>query len=94
MSTRLDFSKLTLMDALDLAALIEIEAHKRYTQFAERFGSRGADDAGAVFQSMAVNESKHGEELAERRLALFGENPQRSSSTTSSTWRPPMSARP
>jgi rubrerythrin len=75
MSTRLDYSKLTLMDAIDLAALIEIEAYKRYTQFAERLGSRAADDAGAVFESMAVNESKHGEQLAERRLALFGEKP-------------------
>ena len=75
MSTRLDFSRLTLMDALDLAALIEIEACKRYTQFAERLGSRNTGDAGAVFESMAVNESKHGEQLAERRLALFGDKP-------------------
>lgn len=75
MSTRLDFSKLTLMDALDLAALIELEAHNRYTQFAEQLGSRDVDDAGAVFQSMAVNENKHGEQLAERRLALFGDKP-------------------
>ncbi|HEY5281405.1 MAG TPA: ferritin family protein, partial [Polyangia bacterium] len=75
MPTRLDLSKLTLMDALDLAALIELEAYNRYTQFAERLGSRDSDDAGAVFQSMAVNENKHGEQLAERRLALFGEAP-------------------
>ena len=75
MTTKLDFSKLTLMDAIDLAALIEIEAHKRYTQFAERLGSRAADDAGAVFESMAVNEGKHGEQLAERRFALFGNEP-------------------
>ncbi len=77
MSTRLDLSRLSLMDALDLASLIEMEAHKRYTEFAESFGSRGVDDAGAVFRSMAVNESKHCEELAERRLALFGEKPPR-----------------
>jgi rubrerythrin len=75
MSTRLDYSKLSLMDAIDLAALIEIEAYKRYKQFAERLGSRDIDDAGAVFESMAVNESKHGEQLAERRIALFGETP-------------------
>ena len=75
MSTRLDLSKISLMDALDLASLIELEAHRRYTDFAESFGSRGVDDAGAVFRSMAVNESKHCEELAERRLALFGEKP-------------------
>ena len=75
MSTRLDYSKLALMDAIDLAALIEIEAYKRYTQFAERLGSRDSGDAGAVFESMAVNESKHGEQLAERRFALFGDEP-------------------
>jgi rubrerythrin len=75
MSTRLDYSRLSLMDALDLAALIEIEAYTRYKQFAERLGSRDSGDAGAVFESMAVNEGKHGEQLAERRLALFGEKP-------------------
>ncbi len=73
MPARVDFSKLTLMDALDLATLIEVEAFKRYTQFAERLGTRDADDAGSVFQSMAVNESKHGEQIAEQRLALFGD---------------------
>lgn len=73
MPTRLDYSKLTLMDALDLATLIEVEASKRYTQFAEQLGSRYDDDAASVFKSMAVNENKHGEQLAERRLALFGD---------------------
>jgi rubrerythrin len=73
MPTKLDYSKLTLMDALDLATLIEVEASKRYTQFAESLGSRYDDDAASVFQSMAVNENKHGEQLAERRLALFGD---------------------
>jgi len=75
MSTRLDLSKLTLMDALDLASLIELEAKRRYTEFAESLGSRGTDDAGAVFRSMAVNENKHCEEIAERRIALFGDQP-------------------
>src|SRR5512139_971615 len=75
MSTKIDFSKLTLMDALDLAALIEIEACKRYTLFAEQLGTRTADDAGAVFASMVVNENKHCEELAARRFALFGDTP-------------------
>jgi rubrerythrin len=75
MSTRLDLSNLTLMDALDLASLIELEAKKRYTDFADSLGSRGVDDAGAVFRSMAVNETKHCEEIAERRLALFGDQP-------------------
>lgn len=72
MATRLDFATLNLMDALDLATLIEVEAYKRYTQFAERLGTHSEEDAAAVFQAMAVNENKHGEEIAERRLALFG----------------------
>ena len=75
MPTRLDLSNLTLMDALDLAAVIELEARKRYTQFAEQLGSRDVGDAGSVFQSMAINENKHCEQLAERRLALFGDKP-------------------
>ena len=66
MPTRLDFSTLSLMDALDLATLIEVEAYKRYTQFAERLGSSSDDDAASVFQSMAVNENKHGEETLAR----------------------------
>ncbi|MDH5535374.1 MAG: ferritin family protein [Betaproteobacteria bacterium] len=65
------------MDALDLANLIEIEAFQRYTDFAERIGRRYSNDAGAVFQSMADNEKKHGDQLAERRLALFGDKPPR-----------------
>ncbi len=73
MATKLDYSKLTLMDALDLAMLIEVEAFKRYTEFADRLGGGLGDDAASVFKSMAINESKHGEEIAKRRLALFGE---------------------
>jgi rubrerythrin len=75
MSTRLDLSKLSLMDALDLASLIELEARRRYTEFAESLGSRGVGDAGGVFRSMAVNENKHCEEIAARRVELFGDRP-------------------
>lgn len=73
MPVRVDFSTLSLMDALDLATLIELEAIKRYEQFAEQLGVRDAGDAASVFQAMSVNESKHGEQLAQRRMALFGE---------------------
>ena len=73
MARELDLSKLSLMDALDLATLIELEAFKRYTEFAERLGSRSDADAASVFKSIAVNESKHGEQIAERRIALFGD---------------------
>jgi erythrin-vacuolar iron transport family protein len=73
MPARVDFSQLTLMDTLDMATLIEVEAFKRYNLFVEQIGS--STDAGAFFQSMAGNEKKHADELAERRHALFGDAP-------------------
>jgi rubrerythrin len=77
MATRLDLSKLSLMDALDLATLIEIEAHKRYVMFASQLGRSGGYDAGAFFATMAENEAKHGRDLEARRKALFGDAPAR-----------------
>ena len=77
MSTRLDLSKLSLMDALDLAILIEMEAYERYKMFATQLGHRYSGDAASVFTSMAVNEAKHGQELSERRKKLFGDTPRR-----------------
>ena len=77
MSTRLDLSKLSLMDALDLAKLIEMEACHRYQMFASQLGRSGGYDAGAFFATMAENEAKHGHELESRRKALFGDAPAR-----------------
>ncbi len=77
MSTRLDLSKLSLMDALDLAKLIEMEACHRYQMFASQLGRSGGYDAGAFFATMAENEAKHGSELEARRKALFGDAPAR-----------------
>jgi rubrerythrin len=77
MSTRLDLATLTLMDALDLAVLIELEAHHRYRKFAAQLGHRFAGDAASVFASMANNEAKHGKELEKRRKAMFGDTPAR-----------------
>ena len=75
MSTRLDLSKLSLMDALDLAKLIEMEACHRYQYFASQFGRAGGPGAGTFFMTMAENEAKHGQELEARRKALFGDAP-------------------
>ena len=75
MSTRLDLSKLSLMDALDLAKLIEMEACHRYQMFATQFGHSSGDDAGAFFAMMAQNEAKHGQDLEARRDELFGNAP-------------------
>jgi hypothetical protein len=77
MSTNLDLSRLSLMDALDLAKLIEMEACHRYQMFASQLGRTGGYDAGAFFASMAENEAKHGQELEARRKALFGDAPAR-----------------
>ena len=77
MSTRLDLSKLSLMDALDLAKLIEMEACHRYQMFAAQLGRTGGYDAGAFFATMAENEAKHGQELEARRKELFGDKPSR-----------------
>lgn len=77
MSTRLDLSKLSLMDALDLAKLIEMEAHHRYLAFASQLGRTGGYDAGAFFAMMAQNEAKHGRDLEARRKTLFGDAPAR-----------------
>ena len=75
MSTRLDLSRLSLMDALDLAKLIEMEACHRYQMFATQLGHSGGYDAGAFFRMMAENEAKHGQELEARRKELFGDAP-------------------
>ncbi|MCK5711400.1 MAG: ferritin family protein [Hyphomicrobiaceae bacterium] len=75
MSTRLDLSKLSLMDALDLAKLIEMEACHRYQMFATQLGRTGGYDAGAFFATMAENEAKHGQELEARRKTMFGDAP-------------------
>ena len=76
MYTSLDLSKLSLMDALDLAILIEEEARQRYELFASQVGGGSSGyDAGSFFASMAENEAKHGNELLERRIARFGKTP-------------------
>jgi erythrin-vacuolar iron transport family protein len=81
MSVKLDFSTLDLMDALDLAILIEAEAQERYNFFAEQIGRRYAVDAGSIFETMAINEEKHGRQLSDRRKKLFGDKPLRVSRT-------------
>ncbi len=73
----LDFEKLDLRDALDLAILIEEEAGERYREFAEQMENQHTAEAAVFFREMIVNEAKHGEELEARRRALFGEEPRR-----------------
>jgi rubrerythrin len=75
MFPQIDFTKLNLMDALDLAILIEEEAYERYTLFNEQLGHRYPNDAASVFRRMAESEKKHGDELSYRRKDLFGDKP-------------------
>ena len=72
MAARIDFASLSLMDALDLAVLIEDEAKERYEEFAAQMDQHRTPDAAKFFRLMAVNEAKHGQELADRRSQLFG----------------------
>jgi rubrerythrin len=72
---KIDFSKLSLMDALDIAILVEIEAFDRYTLFTTQLGHRYPDDASDIFRRMAESEKKHADELSQRRKALFGDTP-------------------
>ena len=52
-TTRRDLSRLGLMDALDLASLIEVEAFQRYTEIAKRIGEPRA--VRAVAAACAAN---------------------------------------
>lgn len=74
---QLDFSKLNLQDALDMAVLIEREAEERYLWFVDLLGENYPGDAADFFKTMAGYERRHGEELAARRRSLFGDAPAR-----------------
>jgi rubrerythrin len=71
----IDFARLSLKDALDLAVLIEQEAEERYLEFADQMTTHHTPEAEKFFRFMAVNEQKHGSELAARRAELFGDAP-------------------
>jgi len=73
----LDFTKMDLRDALDLAILMEEEARQRYDEFAKLVGGRYPGDAADVFKLMASYEAKHGEQLRARRRSLFQDTPSR-----------------
>ena len=71
----IDFARLSLLDALDLAILIEAEAQERYEEFAHQMASHDSPEPASFFELMAGNEAKHGAQLAERRKALFADAP-------------------
>jgi Uncharacterized conserved protein len=77
MAKTIDYSKLTLKDALDLAILVEDEAKERYIEFAEQMEAHHTTDAAKFYRFMAQNETRHGHDLLERRQTLFGGAPSR-----------------
>ena len=76
MATRgIDPATLSLLDALDLAILVEEEAQERYEEFASQLELHRTPEAAAFFRHMAGNEAKHGQALAARRVQRFAKTP-------------------
>jgi rubrerythrin len=75
LAKEIDFAKLDLKDALDLAILIEEEAEERYLELAEQMEAFFTPKAAEFFRQMSVNEAKHGFELRTRRADRFGDAP-------------------
>ena len=71
MAKEIDFTRLTLQDALDLAVLIEDEAKDRYREFAEQMDACFTPEAARFFRFMSDNEAKHSQVLRARRQARF-----------------------
>ncbi len=72
-TTPLDISKLTLVQALDLAVLIEEEARDRYEELADQLSLHHTPEAAAFFKKMVGIEEKHRQALADRRKKAFGD---------------------
>ena len=77
----IDFANLSLMDALDLAILVEDEAQERYEEFAAQMEQHRTPEAAKFFRYMVENEAKHGRELSARRVQRFGDAPRNVSRT-------------
>jgi len=73
----IDLAALSLMDALDLAILVEDEAMERYQEFAFQMEQHRTPGAAAFFRRMIENEAKHGRDLRSRRAQDFRDAPSR-----------------
>jgi rubrerythrin len=71
----IDFARLTLRDALDLAVLIEEEARDRYDELADQMELHHTPEAAQFFRFMCDNEEKHRAKLAARREKELGTIP-------------------
>ncbi|HSB62738.1 MAG TPA: ferritin family protein [Thermoanaerobaculia bacterium] len=77
MTKQLDLTKLDLMDALDLAILIEQEAMERYEELTAVMREHRTEEAASFFHFMAKAEAKHGADLLTQRTKLFGKTVRR-----------------
>lgn len=77
MAKTLDYAGLSLMDALDLAILVEEEAQERYEEFARQMTLHHTPEAAKFFLLMEQNEARHRVVLTARRKKLFGAAPRR-----------------
>jgi rubrerythrin len=75
MSADIEFSKLSIKDALDLAILVEEEAEERYQELADNLELHNTKDAARFFRFMVTCEAKHGNELSAKRRELFDDQP-------------------
>jgi rubrerythrin len=67
----IEFSTLTLRDALDLAILLDEEAEGRYEELAEQLELHHTPEAAAFFHRMSSEERRHVSQLRQRRQQLF-----------------------
>ena len=75
MTRKLDFEKLSLQDALDIAIIIEEEARDRYQELAEQLEQHRTPGAAKFFRDMMTNETKHAADLQKHRANAFGKAP-------------------
>lgn len=73
----IDFGTLSLMDALDLATLVEEEACERYGELATQLEVHHTPEAATFFRKMERVEEMHRAELEKRRRERFGDTPRR-----------------
>ena len=72
MTKQLDLTNLDLMDALDLAILVEQEAMERYEELVAQMREHRTEEAASFFHFMAKLEARHGADLLTERVKLFG----------------------
>jgi rubrerythrin len=75
MASTIDFTKFSLVDALDLAIFVEDEAKERYEDLTAQMKGHHTEEAAEFFKFMVANESKHAEDLRTRRRQLYGDVP-------------------